>query len=418
MPDSPVARASHRLLRMSGRDPDESHRVATPLELLFDLVFVVAFGAAGNELAHALAEDHIRAGIVAFCFAVFAICWAWINYSWFASAYDVDDWAYRLLTMVQMVGVIVMALGMPELFDSVYVGKDLDNGVIVVGYVIMRISMVGFWLRVAIQDPGRRACARVYIITITLSQIGWCVLLFTETNVNETFALATVPLAIELSGPVIAERKYGGTPWHAHHIAERYGLLTIITLGEGVLGTVAAMSAVVHAPDLGWTTDAVIVLAAGIGLTFGMWWTYFAIPWAEVLEHHRERSFIWGYGHIFIFGSIAATGAGLHVAAYYLEHHTELSSLGTVAAVAVPVAVYILVLYGMYSLVMHAADPFHLSLLAGTAAVLALAGVLAANGTSMAWCLVVVALSPVVTIVGYEALGHRHMQDHLERLRA
>ena len=102
---------SHRRVRMFGRDPDESHRAATPLELLFDLTFVVAFGVAGDELAHFLAEEHIAAGIGGFAFAAFGIAWAWINFSWFASAYDTDDWVFRLLTMVQMAGVLVFALG-------------------------------------------------------------------------------------------------------------------------------------------------------------------------------------------------------------------------------------------------------------------------------------------------------------------
>jgi hypothetical protein len=65
----------------------------------------------------------------------------------------------------------------------------------------------------------------------------------------------------------------------------------------------------------GWTLDAGIVLAAGIGLTFGLWWTYFAIPWADILHHHRDR---WGYGHMLTYAAIAAGGAGLHVAQYYL----------------------------------------------------------------------------------------------------
>ena len=90
---------------MSGRDPDEGHRSATPLELLYDLTFVVAFGIAADELAHYLADGHYRTGILGFVFATFAVSWAWINYSWFASAYDTDDWVMRLATMVQMVGV-------------------------------------------------------------------------------------------------------------------------------------------------------------------------------------------------------------------------------------------------------------------------------------------------------------------------
>jgi len=108
-----------RVTRRGWRDPHEEHRVATPLELLFDLTFVVAFGTAANELAHALAAGHVATGIVAFCFATFAIAWAWINFTWFASAYDTDDWIYRLTTMLQMVGVLILALGLKPMFESV-----------------------------------------------------------------------------------------------------------------------------------------------------------------------------------------------------------------------------------------------------------------------------------------------------------
>src|ERR687890_2036749 len=105
---------SHRRVRMGGRDPSEEHRAATPLELLFDLTFVIAFGTAADELAHFVAEGHVGAGLVGFVFATFAVSWAWINFTWFASAYDTDDWVFRLATMVQMFGVLVLALGLPE----------------------------------------------------------------------------------------------------------------------------------------------------------------------------------------------------------------------------------------------------------------------------------------------------------------
>ena len=150
---SPLA---HRVARMSGRDPDEQHRAATPLELLFDLTFVVAFGIAADELAHYLAEDHISTSLLGFSFATFAISWAWINFSWFASAYDTDDWVFRLLTLVQMVGVLVLALGIAEVFASIDEGAHVDNGVMVAGYVVMRVAMVAQWLRAARQDPPRR----------------------------------------------------------------------------------------------------------------------------------------------------------------------------------------------------------------------------------------------------------------------
>ena len=133
---------AHRRVRMGGRDTAESHRTATPLELLFDLTFVVAFGIAADELAHYLAEDHVRPALVGFAFATFAITWAWINFSWFASAYDTDDWLFRITTMLQMVGVIVLALGLPAMFSSIDEGETVDNRVMVAGYVVMRVAML------------------------------------------------------------------------------------------------------------------------------------------------------------------------------------------------------------------------------------------------------------------------------------
>jgi Bacterial low temperature requirement A protein (LtrA) len=127
-----VGRA-HRLRRMTGRDTGEEHRTATPLELLYDLTFVVAFGQAADQFAHLLAEGHVRSGLIAFGFGTFAICWAWINFSWFASAYDTDDWVFRLATMVQMVGVIIVALGLPQMFRAVDEGHSVGNSVAVAG---------------------------------------------------------------------------------------------------------------------------------------------------------------------------------------------------------------------------------------------------------------------------------------------
>ena len=407
----------HRRRRLAGRDPDEPHRTATPLELLYDLVFVVAFGQAANELAHYVAEDHVRTGVLGFAFAVFAISWAWISYSWFASAYDEDDWVCRLATMVQMVGVVILALGLPEVFASIDHGEVLDNGVVVAGYIVMRVPMAFQWLRASRHDPARRPAHLTYVWTILVAQVGWTALVFLSLPIGTTFALCLILYAIELAGPAIAERRKGGTPWHPHHIAERYSLLVIITLGEGIIGTVASLSAVVHGPG-GWSVDAILVTVAGVGLTFGLWWSYFTAPWGELLALHRERSFFWGYLHMLVFGALAAVGAGLHVAAYYLEHHTEIGPVGTVLSVAVPLAVFVVALYAIWTAMMRTRDPFHTGLLLGTGAVLVLAVALAQAGLDMAWCLVVLALAPVVTVVGYETVGHRHQEALIAAMKA
>jgi low temperature requirement protein LtrA len=244
-PSSPQALA-HGTTRMTGRDPTEPHRAATPLELLFDLTFVIGFGVAAEQFAHLLAEGHLASGLIGFGFAMFAVCWAWINFSWFASAYDTDDWPFRVATMVQMVGVLIFTLGLPDVFVSLDQGQHLNNTVTVAGYVVMRVAMVFQWSRAATQDPARRNACLTYMTTILIAQAGWVLLLFVEVSVPVWFLLVVPLVLIELAGPWIAETRKGGTPWHAHHIAERYGLLAIIALGEGVIGTVASLAAVVE----------------------------------------------------------------------------------------------------------------------------------------------------------------------------
>jgi len=406
---------SHRLARMTGRDPVEGHRSATPLELLFDLTFVIAIGQASGQFAHLVAEGHIGSALIAFGFAIFAIAWAWINFTWFASAYDTDDWFYRLTTMVQMIGVIILALGLPTLFHSIDEGHHLDNTLLVVGYVVMRVALVMQWLRAAKQDPERRATALGYAKYVSIAQAGWLVVAFTSLELVPTLVIAVVLFGVEMAGPILAERKTSGTPWHPHHIAERYGLLTIITLGEGIFGTVATVSAMVE--EAGWTMDTVLILVAGIGLTFGLWWTYFIIPSGEMLAKYRIKSFVWGYGHMFVFAPLAAVGAGLHVAAYVIEGESELGNVGAVLAVAIPVLAFSFALFALYAYLVGEFDPFHVALMAGTVVVIAIAVALAVGGASIGVCLLVITLAPAVVVVGYETVGHRHEARVLERLR-
>jgi low temperature requirement protein LtrA len=401
---------------MGGRDPSETHRAATPLELLFDLTFVIAFGAAANELAHELAEGHIGVGLLGFAFATFGVSWAWINFSWFASAYDTDDWVFRLATMLQMLGVLIFALGLPDMFASLVEGDVVDNRVMVAGYVVMRVALVFQWLRAARQDPDRRPACLEYVKTLLIAQAGWVALLIAETSVVVTFVWIVVLILVEVTGPVLAERVKGGTPWHAHHIAERYGLLVIIALGEGLLGTAVAINALIAPEGPGWTVDVVVLGVAGTALTFGMWWIYFIIPSGPILERHRERGFGWGYGHIVLFGALVAVGAGLHAAAYYLEDHSVLDVVGTVLTVAIPVTLYVLSIYALNFQLTRVGDPVHLLLVAGTAVVVAAAIVMAVAGVSLAWCLAALALTPWVTVVLYETVGYRHGDQLLERL--
>lgn len=398
---------------MVGRDPDEPHRTATTLELLFDLTFVVAFSQAGSQAAHLLELGHWAPAALAFTFAVFAICVAWINYSWLASAFDNDDVFFRIATMVQMLGVLVLALGLPPAFHSIDEGEHVDNGVMVAGYVIMRLATIALWLRIARHDPAHRRSALTYAIVVGIIQVGWVVVIFINPSLPVMFGIIAFLGALELVCPYLIERRLGGTPWHAHHIAERYGLLVIITLGEIVLGTILAISAVVEAQ--GWSIEAGLVAFGGTALAFALWWVYFTMPSGKVLHRFRERGFVWGYGHFFIFGSLAATGAGLHVAANVIEGVAHIGNVEAMLTVAVPVAIFSIALFTLYSLLLRQFDPFHILLFAGSILMLVIAVGAVAYGASMGVGIVLTALSPVIVIVGYETVGHRHQAAALDR---
>jgi len=404
----------HRLMRMSGRDPDEKGRSATPLELLFDLAFVVAFAQAGNAFAHLVAEEHLGPAIGGFLFTVVAICWAWINFAWFASGFDTDDWVFRALTIVQMAGAIVVALGVAPLFESIDHGGVLDNRVLVGGYVVMRVAMVAQWLRAASQSPAYRNTALTYAGSILVAQIGWVGLAVAQTSSVALVVLASVVFyGIEMIGPIYAKRRWG-MPWNAEHIAERYGLLLIITLGEVILGTVAAVASAVE--HVGWSQESILLVVAGTLLAFGIWWDYYIIPFAHFIERHRQRAWIFAYGHIIIFASVAAFGGGIHVAAYVMEGEATIGVLGAVLSVAIPLAVFTIAYFGIYSALMRRVDMLHVNLALGMLAVLALGVVAATAGVSLGWSLLIIAAAPYVTVVVYESWGYRHVAADVEAL--
>ena len=325
-------------LPMVARDVDESHRGATPLELLFDLTLVVAVAQVARELAHDIADDHVLDGLVVYLMAFFAIWWAWMNFTWFASAYDCDDVGYRLLTLLQMGGVLVLAAGVPAMFE------DKDFRAATVGYVIMRVALVAQWLRASRGDPERASTTRRYAVGVAVLQAAWLARLALPEG--PAFAGFLVLVAIELAVPWWAERP-GSTHWHPHHVAERYGLFTIIVLGESVLAaTTAAESAV---SQDGLTVATVVTGAGSLALLFALWWVYFLKDAGGGLARHRELAFLWGYGHYVVFASLAAVGAGLEVAAEAVSHEIPASDALIVLTVAVPVSLFLVVVWALHA---------------------------------------------------------------------
>jgi len=315
---------------LSPRDPQESHRTATPLELFADLCYVVAVAQAALTLHHEIVEGHAAHGLVYFAMAFFAIWWAWLNFAWFNSAYDPDDALHRVLTLLQVFGSLVLAAGIPRIFEG-----DFTLGVS--GYVIMRIGLVLMWLRAAAGHRERRATAMRYVIGLLVVQGAWVIaLLVTDIPVWLFVILAAADFAV----PVRAE-KAGATPWHPHHIAERFGLFFIIVLGETVLSVALTLQVAIDKANPPMALAAVV--AGGVLITFCVWWLYFSRDNADILTGGNEVGFVWAFGHYVIFGSIAAFGAGLAARVEYYEDHAHVSDLVSSAFVTVPVAAFLAV---------------------------------------------------------------------------
>jgi low temperature requirement protein LtrA len=316
---------------MRARGTAEPHRVATPLELFVDLCFVVAVAQAARSLHDALVTGHTSQAFTSYPMVFFAVWWAWMNFTWFGSAYDTDDLAYRLAVFVQIAGVLVLAAGVPRLFE------DHDFTVVTLGYAIMRVSLAGQWLRAAYSDPPSRRTDLRYAFGVSVCMLGWLVVLLLS-GPWQTVGFVVMVIA-ELSVPILAER-HGSTTWHPHHIAERYGLFTLIVLGESVLAATTAVQTSVDAGDA--FGDLVVIAGGGLLVVFSMWWVYFASPTEEPVTETGVESFRWGYGHYVVFASAAAVGAGLATAVDQATGPTiPLSHRGATAAVAVPVALYL-----------------------------------------------------------------------------
>jgi low temperature requirement protein LtrA len=317
--------------RFAPRDPHEAHRAATPLELMFDLAAVIAIAATAHGLAHAVEEGHVAQGVIGFLCSFFMIWWAWMNYTWFASAYDDNSTEFRVLSMVIMFGALILAAGVGAVFDHQPIWLAL------LGFIVMRLGMVAFWLGAAKGDPERRKTAQRYAGGIGIMQLYWIAFV---ALVPPTAALY-LPLFLvgatgELAVPAIAER-HSATKWHRHHMIERYGLLNIIVLGECFI----AITAMIHLPGDAVLPDVsrlwLAILSAAIA--FSMWGLYFTDE-DHLVDAELGHALLWGYGHFALFAAGAATGAGMTVMLAAASQGAHVSPKAAILAITLPVAIY------------------------------------------------------------------------------
>jgi low temperature requirement protein LtrA len=279
------------------REFDVGDRRATWLELFFDLCFVAAVAALANELAH----DTTAAGLLRFVALFVPVWWAWMEFTWFSTAWDNDDLFHRLSMLVAMLLGIVLAAGIPRTWHG-------DDTVFVLAYAGMQLLLVVMFLRVLPQAGEARRFAMRYLLTDLLGGAIWVASLAVPTPGR--YGMWALGMIVLLVGPVLAVRAYAGQPFDSRHIPERYGLFTIIVLGEGVVAVTAALSEVET-----FNTAAVVTAVLSFGIAAAIWWTYFETVTSTALSRERlGAAFLWGYGQFFAFSGIAAAAVGAELA--------------------------------------------------------------------------------------------------------
>ena len=201
------------------------------------------------------------------------------------------------------------------------------------------VAMVALWLRAAAGDPSRRRVCRTYAAGLVVLQVLWVLLVLLPSPWIYVGAVALI--VAEVSLPPLAESRGPATPWHPEHIAERYGLLTLIVLGEVILGITNAFAGALN--EAGFSIGLLVLGLGGLFVVVGLWWIYFLAGDDEGLKSMRV-ALTWGYGHYFVFGAVAAVGGGIEAAVDVEEHTAHVPPVVAAFSVAVPIAVVLVTL--------------------------------------------------------------------------
>ena len=298
------------LLRPAVLRTADEDRHPTWLELFFDLCFVAAIAALAAYLHHHPTAE----GLLWFAGLFLPVWWAWMGYTWYASAFDNDDVVFRLSWLVAMLLVIALAAGIGSAADGLSDAFALTYG-------LLQALLALLFARAARRERAARRFAARYATGDAVGALLWLASLAVDAPAR--YLVWGVAMAVLLATPPFAVSGYAGKAFNAAHIAERYGLFTLIVLGESVVAVGSSLAG--SGFDL-WTG---VTAALGFGIAAALWWIYFdSVRWSPLTRQSLLRSFTWGYGHLLVFAGIAAAAVGVHLAAEAAQHDEPVSAVG------------------------------------------------------------------------------------------
>src|SRR4051794_33446132 len=290
-------RAFNAPLRLRSLGADSSRKV-TWLELFFDLVFVAAVA----QVAAPLQRDYSLVGLIRFT-PLFALTWwAWTGHSVFSTRFDSDDVVQRTLTLVQMFAVAAMAANAKDALDT------RSSAGFAAAYAVVRFLLVAQYSR-ARKVPDAGPLATRYIAGHGGAAVLWLASALVPAPAR--FWIWALAFAIDLGTPWLAVPHSVKIPPDAAHLPERFGLFTLILLGESVVAVMRGMES-----QEDWTPSAATSAFLGMGISFLIWWWYFdgASGGSEQPVRTRRdalRFQVWTYSHFPLYLGIVILGAGI-----------------------------------------------------------------------------------------------------------
>jgi low temperature requirement protein LtrA len=272
-------------------------RHASWLELFYDLVFVAAVA----QLAKILSDDYSWLGVLRFSVLFVPVWWAWVGHTFYLTRFDTEDVGHRLLTFAQMTAATSLAVHVPAALGATSIGFALS-------YAAVRFILVAEYLRAGRHIPEVRPLTSRYAAGFGAAASLWA--LSALVPAPWRFWLWGAALAVDILTPLTAGQLHVRFPPHLMHLPERFGLFTIIVIGEAVVSVVMGIG------TGGLTFESGMVGIMGLLVAFALWWGYFegargAAVRALSARSHVRRYQQWLYAHLPLLMGITATAVGV-----------------------------------------------------------------------------------------------------------
>jgi len=278
---------------------EESERTATWLELFYDLVFVAAVAMMGTRLVHDVTWSSIASYLGYFAL----VWWLWASHTFYADRYDTDDLIYRFLAGAQMVGVALIAV-------SVSLGVAGSTMVFALGYTAVRLILLVLYARAYRHVVETRELVRGYLIGFGAASALWLVSIVVPEPYR--FWLWLAAFAVDLATPYILRRAQAAAPLDVSHLPERFGLFTILVLGESIVAITVGLS------HVSWQPSTTLVGVFGLGAATCLWWINFDNHEGSVVRRRGDRKnwrpTVWIYSHLPLAIALAMFGVSVELA--------------------------------------------------------------------------------------------------------